>query len=500
VPSPNARSRRDLAGNPLRKSGVRGSKLAVSLLVASIVTLGSASRVRGQDWGTPVWSDEFDVVSGTPIDPTKWGYDTGILNVNNEVEYYCSPGMTTGGCVGTNPNAYLDGNGNLIIQAINVGTSTQANSGSWTSARLKTEGLEEFQYGRVEAKMSLPTGPGLWPAFWALGDSTGCSWPACGEIDYMENVPTSGGLGPTKISSTIHGPGYYGANGLSAIYTFPSGDVRGMHIYGAIWSPNMVQFYVDDPTKVFFVRTASDVPSGQPWVFNRKFFLLLNLAIGGDGSWPGAFDATTPNPAVMTVDYVRIYQAAPVTAPSMGNAAAISVKAGATTGNTSDISVGEKLGSGRVYFACTTTAPKAACTVNTGDALNANTVDFSATATGTVTVSVATTANSMVLPFGSWWRMLEAARFAFAALVAVLLLGFAARWRGRALRPAYALGGVLLLCGGLLLGCSGGGGSTPTPPPGGTTPGSYTVTVNAYTLTGSGTTPDATASIPLSVN
>src|SRR5271157_3684939 len=89
MPSPNARSRRDLAGNPLRKSGVRGSKLAVSLLVASIVTLGSASRVRGQDWGTPVWSDEFDVVSGTPIDPTKWGYDDGRVSGD---ESECLPG------------------------------------------------------------------------------------------------------------------------------------------------------------------------------------------------------------------------------------------------------------------------------------------------------------------------------------------------------------------------------------------------------------------------
>jgi len=486
----------------MRRDKVRSSMLAVSLLVASIVTLGGASRAAGQTWGTPVWADEFNDAKGTPINSANWTYDTGILNVNNEVEYYCSPGMTTGGCVGSNSNAYnayIDGNGYLVIQAIKTGTSTAANSGSWTSARLKTQGLQEFQYGRVEAKMSLPIGPGLWPAFWALGDSSGCSWPACGEIDYMENVPAvPGGLGPTKISSTIHGPGYYGANGLSAIYTFPSGDVTGMHIYGAIWSPNMVQFYVDDPTKVFFVRTASDVPSGQPWVFNRKFFLILNLAIGGDGSWPGPFDATTPNPAIMTVDYVRIYQAAAVQAPNMGNAAGITVKAGATTGNTSSISVGDKLGSGRVYFGCTTTAPKAACTVNTGDLLNANTVDFSANATGTVTVSVATTANSMVLPFGSWWRMLYAARFAFAALV--VLLGCAARWRGRALRPGYALGGALLLCGGLLLGCSGGGGAAPTPPPGGTTPGSYTVTVNAYTLTGNGTQPDATVSIPLTVN
>jgi hypothetical protein len=203
----------------------------------------------------------------------------------------------------------------------------------------------------------------------------------------------------------------------------------------------------------------------------------------------------------MTVDYVRIYQAAAVPAPIMGNPTGITVKAGDTSGNTSSVSVEDTLGSGRVYFACTTTAPKASCQVNTDDSLNANTVDFSATAAGTVTVSVTTTANSCLPPMGPWWRMHDVARFAVAALVAVLLLGFAAKWRGRVLRPAYALGGMLLLCGGLLLGCGSGGGSTPTPTPGnGTTPGSYTITVNAYTLTGTGTTPDATVSIPLTVS
>jgi hypothetical protein len=274
-----------------------------------------------------------------------------------------------------------------------------------------------------------------------------------------------------------------------------------MHIYGAIWSPNMIQFYVDDPTKVFSVQTASDIGTGQTWGFDHPFFLLLNLAIGGQRSWPGPFDATTPNPSVMTVDYVRIYKAATVPAPFMGNPTGIRVKAGVTSGNTSSVSVENTLGSGRVYFACTTTAPKASCHVNTDDLLNANTVDFSATAVGTVTASVATTANSHLLPMGPWGRMLDVAWFTVAALLAVLLLGLAANWRGRALSPAFALGGRLLLCGGLLLGCASAGGSTRTPGPvNGTTPGSYTITVNAYTLTGNGTQPDATVSIPLTVN
>jgi len=251
--------------------------------VLSVLALASAPGAWGQNW-TLVWSDEFNGVLGTPINPNNWTYDTGILQVNNEVEFYCSPGMTTGGCVATNPNAYLDGNGNLIIQALNVGQSTQAYSGSWTSARLKTQGLQSFQYGRVEARMSLPVGPGIWPAFWALGTNIDqVNWPDCGEVDYMENVPAVGGLGPTKIASSLHQGGTSATINLSADYTFPSGsDVTGWHIYGAIWSPNMIQFYVDDPTNVFSVQTASDIGAGQTWGFNHPFFLILNLAIGGD--------------------------------------------------------------------------------------------------------------------------------------------------------------------------------------------------------------------------
>src|SRR5271166_894597 len=259
------------------KSAILGSAMAI--VFACLVP----APVAAQTW-SGLWSDEFTGPQGTPIDATKWTYDTGSLGVNNEVEYYCSPGMTTGGCVGTNPNAYLDGNGNLIIQALKVGTSTTPYSNSWTSARLKTQGLEEFQFGRVESRMSLPTvAPGIWPAFWALGANiNSVSWPLCGEADYMENVPASSGLGPTMIASRLHQAGTSARIDRTADYTFPNGGVvTGMHVYGAIWSPNMIQFYVDDPTKVFYVQTASDIGAGQTWGFNHTFFLILNLAIGG---------------------------------------------------------------------------------------------------------------------------------------------------------------------------------------------------------------------------
>ena len=185
----------------------------------------------------------------------------------------------------------------------------------------------------------------------------------------MENVPASERVAPGKISSTLHGPGYSGDKGLPKKYAFASGDVTGWHTYGAIWSPNMIQFYVDDPGKVFYVVTASDVPAGQSWVFNHPFFLLMNLAVGGEGSWPGPANQATPTPAVMTVDYVRIYKASAVPAPSLSKPGGITVKAGATSGNTTSVDVVNKAGAGRVFLSCTTTAPKAICEVNTGDAL-----------------------------------------------------------------------------------------------------------------------------------
>jgi beta-glucanase (GH16 family) len=361
-----------------------------SVAAVAIFAVVGSLPAAAQNWGTPVWSDEFTGSRGTPIDATKWVFETGILNVNDEVEYYCSPGIASNGCNSAQPNAYLDGNGHLVIQAIRLNPSTVPSSGSWTSARMITREKEQFQYGRAEARMRLPIGPGLWPAFWALGIKDGCVWPACGEIDYMENVPASAGWGPTKVNSTLHGPGYFAENGLHAVYTFPSGDVTGYHTYGAIWSPNMVQFYVDAPANVFFVQTASDVPAGQSWVFNHPFFLLLNLAVGGVDSWPGPPDATTPSPAVMTVDYVRIYKAAKVTAPSFGATTPITVKAGATRGNTTTLSVRNAAGTGRVYLSCATDAPGATCQVTTKDALNRFTLDFTSGAAGRVTVSLTT--------------------------------------------------------------------------------------------------------------
>ena len=248
----------------------------------------------------------------------------------------------------------------------------------------------------------------------------------------MENVPASAGLGPTVISSTLHGPTYHGSNGLQGKYTFPNGGRvdTAYHTYGAIWSPFMVQFYVDDPSNVFFVKTASDVPSGtSEWAFNHPFSLLLNLAVGGTGSWPGPPDNTTPSPAVMTVDYVRQYTASPVTPPSLGNPAAITVKAGATSGNTSTVNLISTSDIGRVYLSCSTTAPQASCAITSSDTLDIYTVDFSQSLTPTATVAITTTANTSQAGIFGNSRTEATASFVILAMVLLSLLTQSARWR-----------------------------------------------------------------------
>ena len=267
------------------------------------------------------------------------------------------------------------------------------------------------------------------------------------------------------------------------------------HTYGALWSPSMVQFYVDDPTNVFFVRTASDVPGGtSQWAFNHPFFLLLNLAVGGTGSWPGPPDNSTPNPAIMLVDYMRQYTASPLTPPSLGNPPAITVTAGATSGNISTVNLTSASDIGRVYFSCSTTALKASCAVTSGGALDTYTLDFSKSLTPTATVAITTTANTAQAGwFGGSWA---------GAIGPVILTVFFTSicTQTPRLRPRMGLSCMFLAiflvpsCGGGSNGSGSGGGGC------GTTPGPYTITVNAYTVSNTGGAADATTNIALTVN
>ncbi len=315
------------------------SKIPVRVVFTGFLAVaGAALPLHAQTWNL-VWSDEFNSSAGTYPDATKWTYDLGNGGFDNpEIENYCKPGSNTAPCVASSPNAYQDGNGNLVIQA------RRDSSGNWTSARLKTQGLYQFQYGKVEARMKLPIGDGFWPAFWMLGANINqVGWPQTGEDDIMEWVQS---YGPSTTSSTTHGPGYSGGNGIGARYTFPNGgrvDDGGYHTYGLLWSPNLLQYYRDSPGNIFLTITPSTIPAGDQWVYNNPFFILLNFAIGS-GGFPGPTDGSTPALANMLVDYVRVYQQGTNSAPTSLNGTHILTPQNATGLRLDDVSASTAVG------------------------------------------------------------------------------------------------------------------------------------------------------------
>jgi beta-glucanase (GH16 family) len=238
------------------------------------------------------WSDEFTAANGSLPDSSKWVMETGGNGWgNDELETYTN----------RRQNAHLQ-DGNLVITAIKeTFTGSDGITRQYTSARLKTAGLFEQKYGRFEARIKITQGQGMWPAFWMLGNNIGTAgWPACGEIDIMENI----GKEPSIAHGSMHGPGYSGANGLTGGYTLPSGKFADdFHIFAVEWEASAVRFYVDG--HLYETRTPADLPVGKTWVFDHPFFILLNVAVGGD--WPGNPDNTTVFPQNMLVDYVRVY-------------------------------------------------------------------------------------------------------------------------------------------------------------------------------------------------
>ncbi|MGW5634439.1 lectin [Streptomyces sp. NPDC003832] len=239
------------------------------------------------------FSDTFDGPAGAAADSSKWQIETGD-NVNNHERQYYTAG---------NRNAALDGQGNLVITARR---ENPANYQCWygtcqyTSARLNTAGRFTAQYGHVEARMKIPRGQGMWPAFWMLGNDLGqVGWPASGEIDIMENV----GFEPSTVHGTIHGPGYSGSGGIGGAYTLPGGQAfaDAFHTFAVDWSPGSITWSVDG--NVYQRRTPADL-GGRSWVFDKPFFLILNLAVGG--YWPGDPDGSTVLPQQLVVDHVTV--------------------------------------------------------------------------------------------------------------------------------------------------------------------------------------------------
>jgi beta-glucanase (GH16 family) len=171
----------------------------------------------------------------------------------------------------------------------------------YTSARLKTKGRFEQTFGRFEARLRVPRGQGIWPAFWMLGaDIDRVGWPTCGEIDVMEHI----GREPSTAHGTMHGPGYSGANGIGNAVAFDRPVADDFHVFAVEWSVNDLRWFVDG--REYFRTTSASLPQSARWVFDHPFFLLLNLAVGG--AWPGDPDATSTYPQEMVVDYVRVYR------------------------------------------------------------------------------------------------------------------------------------------------------------------------------------------------
>ena len=267
---------------------------AVLLFAASVGTTGQvATKHPAPVKATLVWADEFNGPDGSAPDSARWtALENGSGFGNNELEYY-TPRPA---------NVRLE-KGNLVLTAIKEPYTGKDGTRAYTSGRIETRGKFELTYGRVEARIKVPKGQGIWPAFWMLGaDFEAKPWPACGEIDIMENI----GSEPGKIHGSLHGPGYSGGNPLTGIYTLPATERFSdtFHVFAVDWQPGEIRFYVDGI--LFETQKASDLPAGKPWVFDHSFFVLFDLAVGG--FWPGVPDATTEFPQTMLVDYVRVYK------------------------------------------------------------------------------------------------------------------------------------------------------------------------------------------------
>lgn len=276
-------------------------RIALTIPAAALFTVGCASS------GTPVghsarnaapaweltFAEEGDGAKGAALDPAKWSHDVGGGGWGNEERQTYTPG---------NANASFDGEGHLVIEARREpATGPDEIARDYTSARVKTVGLFEQRYGRVEARLKLPLGKGIWPAFWMLGTTIAeVGWPACGEIDIMENVGVRG-----RVHGTLHGPGYSGAKGLQGSFDLPEGEAFSdeFHTFAVEWEPREIRWYVDG--KQFHARTPDDAGTNA-WAFDVPHFLILNLAVGG--GWPGYPDATTTFPQRLVVDYVRVYR------------------------------------------------------------------------------------------------------------------------------------------------------------------------------------------------
>ncbi len=250
-----------------------------------------ASPQSSGEWQL-VWQDEFDGPVGTPPSADRWVHDVGGDGWGNgQLEFDTA----------RPENVSMDGAGNLVITA----RKESYGGRSYTSARINSSGRFEQAYGRFEARLQLPVGRGIWPAFWLLGSNIKeVGWPECGEIDIMEYR----GQLPALVRGSLHGPGYSGGDNIGADYAVSGGKLyEDFHVYAVEWEPTRIRWMVDGRT--FFEATPSRLPAGKRWVYDHPHFIILNVAVGG--GYVGPPDSTTVFPQQMKVDYVRVYTRAP---------------------------------------------------------------------------------------------------------------------------------------------------------------------------------------------
>ena len=261
-----------------------------TLVLILAVTAGCGEETPTEQIGI-IWQDEFEGPAGQLPDTEKWRFDVGTDWGNLQLEYDTNRAT----------NVSLDGEGHLAITARVEDYQGQA----YTSGRIKTKDLFQQTYGRFEARIKLPVGQGIWPAFWMLGSDIGeVGWPECGEIDIMEFL----GQDPRSIYGSIHGPGHAGDNAISKRHQISQGGFQyGFHVFGVEWNATSITWDIDG--FIFHTVSSDDLSGGARWVYDHPFFILLNVAVGG--RWPGSPDETTEFPQTMLVDWVRVHGVLP---------------------------------------------------------------------------------------------------------------------------------------------------------------------------------------------
>ncbi len=259
--------------------------LAIVLVATCVLgCAGEEPRVGAQ---TLVWADEFEGPAGQSPDPSRWRFDIGTDWGNAQLEFDTD----------RPENVSLDGNGHLAITARQESYQGE----DYTAARINTRGLFQQERGRFEARVRLPVGQGIWPAFWLLGGNFGTvGWPECGEIDILEFR----GQEPRIVHGSLHGPGYSGGSAVTGHYTLPEGSLADdFHVFAVEWTAERITWLIDGTPYQNF--TAADLPAGSRWVFDHPFFIILNVAVGGH--FVGPPDTSTSFPQTMLVDWVRVY-------------------------------------------------------------------------------------------------------------------------------------------------------------------------------------------------